>query len=74
MEGKTSFVIAHRLSTIQEVDLILVMNEGSIVEKGTHQELLQQNGFYADLYNSQFVGQNRKERVSPDKFRSESLS
>jgi len=61
MEGKTSFVIAHRLSTIQQADLILVMNEGSIVEKGTHQELLQQNGFYADLYNSQFVGLNRKE-------------
>jgi len=73
MEGKTSFVIAHRLSTIQEADLILVMNEGSIVEKGTHQELLQQNGFYADLYNSQFVGLNLKERVAPDRLRSESL-
>jgi len=58
MEGKTSFVIAHRLSTIREADLILVMNEGSIIEKGTHKELLKQNGFYADLYNSQFVGLN----------------
>ena len=55
MEGRTSFVIAHRLSTIREADLILVMNEGSIIEKGTHQELLKQKGFYADLYNSQFV-------------------
>lgn len=64
MEGKTSFVIAHRLSTIRDADLILVMNEGSIVEKGTHKELLKQNGFYADLYNSQFVGLNLKEKVS----------
>ena len=64
MEGRTSFVIAHRLSTIREADLILVMNEGSIVEKGTHQELLKQNGFYADLYNSQFVGLNLKVKIS----------
>jgi len=64
MGGKTSFVIAHRLSTIREADLILVMNEGSIIEKGTHKELLKQNGFYADLYNSQFVGLNLKEKVS----------
>ncbi|MBE3091761.1 MAG: ABC transporter ATP-binding protein [Candidatus Atribacteria bacterium] len=64
MEGKTSFVIAHRLSTIRDADLILVMNEGSIVEKGTHKELLKQNGFYADLYNSQFVGLNLKEKAS----------
>ncbi len=56
MKGKTSFVIAHRLSTIREADMILVMNEGRIIEKGTHQELLKQNGFYADLYNNQFVG------------------
>lgn len=55
MEGRTSFVIAHRLSTIKEADLILVMNQGSIIEQGTHEELLQQNGFYADLYNSQFA-------------------
>ncbi|MDR2713589.1 MAG: ABC transporter ATP-binding protein/permease [Clostridiales bacterium] len=53
MEGKTSFIIAHRLSTIREADLILVMNEGQIVEQGNHRELLTQNGFYADLYHSQ---------------------
>ncbi len=58
MKGRTSFVIAHRLSTIKGADLILVMNDGSVIEKGTHQELLMQNGFYADLYNSQFVGAN----------------
>jgi ATP-binding cassette subfamily B multidrug efflux pump len=56
MQGRTSFVIAHRLSTIRDADLILVMNQGSIIEKGTHNELLAQGGFYADLYNSQFVG------------------
>ena len=55
MKGKTSFVIAHRLSTIREADLILVMNHGDIVEQGTHQELLQKNGFYASMYNSQFA-------------------
>lgn len=55
MEGKTSFVIAHRLSTIRDADLILVMNDGNIVEQGTHNELLSKNGFYASLYNSQFV-------------------
>jgi ATP-binding cassette subfamily B protein len=55
MKGKTSFVIAHRLSTIKHADLILVMNDGNIVEQGTHQELLAKNGFYASLYNSQFV-------------------
>jgi len=60
MEGRTSFVIAHRLSTIRDADLILVMNEGSIIEKGTHKELIKQNGFYTDLYNSQFVGLNKK--------------
>ena len=53
-EGKTSFIIAHRLSTIKNADLILVMNEGNIIEQGTHEELLKKNGFYADLYNSQF--------------------
>ena len=54
MEGRTSFIIAHRLSTIKNADLILVMNEGDIVEQGTHEELLKKNGFYANLYNSQF--------------------
>lgn len=54
MKGRTSFVIAHRLSTIRDADLILVMNEGDIVEQGTHEELIEQNGFYANLYNSQF--------------------
>jgi ATP-binding cassette subfamily B protein len=52
--GKTSFVIAHRLSTIKNADLILVMKDGDIVESGNHQELLSKNGFYAELYNSQF--------------------
>ena len=55
MEGRTSFVIAHRLSTIRDADLILVMNEGKIIEKGTHNELLAKGGFYAELYNSQFT-------------------
>ncbi len=54
MEGKTSFIIAHRLSTIKNADLILVMNEGNIIEQGNHEELMKQNGFYANLYNSQF--------------------
>jgi ATP-binding cassette subfamily B protein len=55
MEGRTTFVIAHRLSTIKKADLILVMNKGNIVEKGTHSKLLEKNGFYAELYNSQFT-------------------
>lgn len=55
MEGKTSFVIAHRLSTIQNADLILVVRDGDIVERGSHAELFDRNGFYADLYNGQFA-------------------
>jgi len=55
MVGRTSFVIAHRLSTIRDADWILVINEGDIVEQGKHEELLKNNGFYADLYNSQFA-------------------
>lgn len=54
MKGRTSFVIAHRLSTIKDADLILVMKDGDIIEQGTHESLLEQNGFYAELYNSQF--------------------
>ncbi len=55
MRDRTSFVIAHRLSTIRGADLILVMNHGEVIEQGTHEQLLEQNGFYADLYNSQFA-------------------
>ena len=53
-EHRTSFVIAHRLSTIKNADLILVMREGDVVESGTHDQLMEKGGFYADLYNSQF--------------------
>ncbi len=62
MKGRTSFVIAHRLSTIRDADLILVMKDGDIVEQGNHEELLAKNGFYADLYNSQF--ENTTEQAS----------
>ena len=55
MEGRTSFIVAHRLSTIQNADIILVMKDGNIIEQGNHESLLKQNGFYAHLYNSQFV-------------------
>jgi ABC-type multidrug transport system fused ATPase/permease subunit len=58
MKGRTSFVIAHRLSTIRDAELILVMNNGSIIEMGNHKELLKKGGFYSDLYNSQFKGAN----------------
>ncbi|MGE5262008.1 MAG: ABC transporter ATP-binding protein [Acidobacteriota bacterium] len=64
MKGRTSFVIAHRLSTIRDADLILVMNHGAIIEQGTHEELLAQRGFYADLYNSQFRGRVPAEAVA----------
>ena len=57
MEGRTSFVIAHRLSTIREADEILVINDGEIIERGTHEALLGQKGFYHNLYMSQFKGQ-----------------
>ncbi len=63
MKGRTSFVIAHRLSTIRNADLILVMNHGTIIEQGTHEELLARRGFYADLYNSQFRGYSLDEAV-----------
>jgi len=63
MKGRTSFVIAHRLSTIRDADLILVMNHGTIIEKGTHEGLLVKNGFYADLYNSQFTGRTLREEA-----------
>ena len=54
MEGRTSFVIAHRLSTVRNADMILCLKDGDIVEQGSHEELLRQQGFYAELYNSQF--------------------
>lgn len=54
MRGRTSFIIAHRLSTIKNADLILVMKDGDIIEKGTHSELIEQDGFYKNLYYSQF--------------------
>jgi len=63
MQGRTSFVIAHRLSTIREAEMILVMNKGSIIEMGSHIELLAQNGFYADLYNSQFAGTHINKKI-----------
>ena len=56
MEGRTSFIVSHRLSTIREADIILVMKDGNIIEQGSHEELLKGNGFYAELYNSQFAG------------------
>lgn len=55
MQGRTSFIVAHRLSTIREADVILVMKDGNIIEKGNHEELMAQNGFYTNLYNSQFA-------------------
>lgn len=64
MKGRTSFVIAHRLSTIRDAELILVMNNGSIIEMGNHKELLEAGGFYADLYNSQFTGAYTDEQAA----------
>lgn len=58
MKGKTSFIVAHRLSTIKEADIILVMKDGNVIEKGNHKELLKKKGFYYDLYNSQFINQD----------------
>lgn len=58
MRGRTSFVIAHRLSTIRDADVILVMRDGDIVEQGSHDELMEKGGFYAELYNAQFEGQS----------------
>jgi ATP-binding cassette subfamily B protein len=65
MKDRTSFIIAHRLSTIRDADWILVMNNGDIVEQGKHEKLLARNGFYADLYNSQF--ENRQVEAEPAK-------
>ena len=62
MKGRTSFIVAHRLSTIRNADVILVMRDGNIVEQGTHKELLAQNGFYAEIYNSQFVNTSSEQQ------------
>jgi ATP-binding cassette subfamily B protein len=59
MQGRTSFVIAHRLSTIRDADSILVINDGEIIEQGSHEELLAQQGFYHNLYVSQFKGRKQ---------------
>jgi ATP-binding cassette subfamily B protein len=64
MRNRTSFIIAHRLSTIRNADLILVMNDGDIVEQGTHDELLARDGFYAGLYNSQFENETLDQQVA----------
>ncbi|MBN2879752.1 MAG: ABC transporter ATP-binding protein [Clostridia bacterium] len=63
MEGRTNFVIAHRLSTIRDASTILVMNEGEVIEQGNHEKLMAQNGFYADLYNSQFTGADLRDKA-----------
>ena len=58
MKGKTSFIVAHRLSTIKNADLILVMNKGNVIEKGTHEELMKNKGFYYELFTSQYQHEN----------------
>ena len=63
LEGRTSLVIAHRLSTVREADLILVLDDGRIVERGRHDELIEAGGAYADLYRTQFQGQEHPERA-----------
>ena len=63
MEGRTNFVIAHRLSTIKDANTILVMNEGEVIEQGNHDTLMAQQGFYADLYNSQFTGAELRDKA-----------
>jgi ATP-binding cassette subfamily B protein len=68
MKGRTSFVIAHRLSTIKSAKLILVMKNGAIVETGSHASLLKQKGFYAELYNAQFTGNNQITDTNEEKF------
>jgi len=68
MKGRTSFVIAHRLSTIKSAKLILVMKNGAIVETGNHETLLKQKGFYAELYNAQFTGNNQIDSKTEEKF------
>ena len=74
MDGRTSFVIAHRLSTIRNADQVLVVNEGRIIERGTHEKMLQQKGFYYNLYMSQFKGTNKGELPPKIFFSSEPLS
>jgi ATP-binding cassette subfamily B multidrug efflux pump len=66
MEGRTSFVIAHRLSTIRNADQILVINQGEIIERGSHGELLEHEGFYARLHNSQFKGDDELARLEEE--------
>ena len=63
MQGRTSFIVAHRLSTIREADMILVMKDGHIIEQGNHDSLLKEGGFYAELYRSQFSGQQPQETI-----------
>jgi ABC-type multidrug transport system fused ATPase/permease subunit len=64
IKNRPSFVIAHRLSTIRDADLILVMNNGTIIEQGKHEQLLAQKGFYEQLYNSQFANRPKQDAVS----------